>query len=287
VYLEAGGTKFWSLVRDGSSTTVRYGKIGSDGREQVKDHGDEEKAQKFAAKMEKAKRKKGYADSTSGASPAPAPAPAPAKKRSAASAKQAASKKAKTSDTQNPGRYEMATKFWEISLDGCETIVTYGKIGSEGREQVKDHGDEETAQKFVNKNVKAKVKKGYSLALPGDSKAKAAVKKLSKQKKLTKMAQVKQLKAVDQLNTIADAVAGEDAEGSLNNEDGHVSFWTYGDFKIFQWGCGGTTVGGVCEGSESAMIVENSDGEFYAKKDTFEGLAKELTKLKNAGKFPV
>jgi hypothetical protein len=31
-------------------------------------------------------------------------------------------------------------KFWEISLDGPETTVKYGAIGSGGVTQVKDHG---------------------------------------------------------------------------------------------------------------------------------------------------
>jgi predicted DNA-binding WGR domain protein len=53
-------------------------------------------------------------------------------------------------------------KFWECTLNGTGTSVTYGKVGAAGSTQVKDHGSEEAARKFFDKMVKEKTKKGYA-----------------------------------------------------------------------------------------------------------------------------
>ena len=53
-------------------------------------------------------------------------------------------------------------KFWECSLQGSSSTVTYGKVGARGATQVKDHGSEEAARKYFDKVLKEKMKKGYS-----------------------------------------------------------------------------------------------------------------------------
>jgi predicted DNA-binding WGR domain protein len=59
-FVEGNSSKFWQLVLSGSSTTVSYGKIGTNGQSQEKDHGSAAAAAKFAAKMIAEKEKKGY-----------------------------------------------------------------------------------------------------------------------------------------------------------------------------------------------------------------------------------
>ncbi len=52
--------KFWAIKLDGSSHTVKYGKIGTAGAEKTKDFGDDDEAQKDYDKLVKEKTKKGY-----------------------------------------------------------------------------------------------------------------------------------------------------------------------------------------------------------------------------------
>lgn len=67
------------------------------------------------------------------------------------------------------------SKFWCILLKGSETTVTYGKIGTKGRNHSVDHGSKEKAQKFYDKQIEDKKKDGYIDAahpegdLPSDS----------------------------------------------------------------------------------------------------------------------
>ena len=53
-------------------------------------------------------------------------------------------------------------KFWEMKIEGCTTIVTYGKIGTEGQTDTKVHSNQDTAKKFALKIQAEKEKKGYS-----------------------------------------------------------------------------------------------------------------------------
>jgi len=55
-----------------------------------------------------------------------------------------------------------ANKFWKIIVNGTETCVTYGKVGTEGKSsKVKDHGFENKAHAFAVKQVEIKSKGGY------------------------------------------------------------------------------------------------------------------------------
>jgi len=53
-------------------------------------------------------------------------------------------------------------KFWEISVDESEVTVRHGKIGASGQTSTKDLGSADKAQKFAQKQIEAKKKKGYS-----------------------------------------------------------------------------------------------------------------------------
>lgn len=59
--IEGSSSKFWEIVVDGDTHTVRYGRIGTQGRESVKSFDDEDDALEDAKKLIAAKKKKGYA----------------------------------------------------------------------------------------------------------------------------------------------------------------------------------------------------------------------------------
>jgi len=52
-------------------------------------------------------------------------------------------------------------RFWEISAQGVEVTVRFGRIGTQGQSQVKSFADETAAAKHVETLVKQKVAKGY------------------------------------------------------------------------------------------------------------------------------
>src|ERR1043165_1915846 len=63
-YSDAKSHKFWNIEVSGSTFTVTYGKVGSDGQTQTKSFASAEKAQAEADKLIKEKVKKGYLEST-------------------------------------------------------------------------------------------------------------------------------------------------------------------------------------------------------------------------------
>jgi len=74
-----GSAKFWEAVADGASVQVRYGRIGTAGRVQVKEFADPAAAGAHLAKLVAEKERKGYletgaADALPAASPAAPPA---------------------------------------------------------------------------------------------------------------------------------------------------------------------------------------------------------------------
>ncbi|WP_344586121.1 WGR domain-containing protein, partial [Kitasatospora paracochleata] len=75
-FVEGGSDKFWEAAVDGVVVTVRYGRSGTDGREQSKEFPTAEAAQAHFAKTVAEKERKGYREATAGAAPAPQPAAA-------------------------------------------------------------------------------------------------------------------------------------------------------------------------------------------------------------------
>ncbi len=55
-----------------------------------------------------------------------------------------------------------SSKFWEISVDGCEVTVRYGRIGAAGTTKVKTFADTEAAQRDADKLIAEKTGKGYA-----------------------------------------------------------------------------------------------------------------------------
>lgn len=54
-----------------------------------------------------------------------------------------------------------SSKFWEVSVDGADMTVTYGRIGTSGQTKTKTFATGEAAQKEADKLVAEKTKKGY------------------------------------------------------------------------------------------------------------------------------
>lgn len=56
---------------------------------------------------------------------------------------------------------EKSNKFWEITVNGNEHTVRYGRIGADGQTKTKEFADAEAAEKDAEKLIKSKTKKGY------------------------------------------------------------------------------------------------------------------------------
>jgi DNA ligase-1 len=54
-----------------------------------------------------------------------------------------------------------SNKFWEVSVQGTEVTVRYGRIGSQGQTNMKSFPDEAAAAKQAEKLIKEKTGKGY------------------------------------------------------------------------------------------------------------------------------
>ena len=67
--------------------------------------------------------------------------------------------------TSSKRRFEFSegnsNKFWEVSKEGTEVTVRYGRVGSQGQTNVKSFSDEGAAVKHVEKLVQEKTGKGY------------------------------------------------------------------------------------------------------------------------------
>ena len=54
-----------------------------------------------------------------------------------------------------------SNKFWEVSVNGCEMTVRYGRIGTDGRTNVKKFADAAAARREADKLIAEKTGKGY------------------------------------------------------------------------------------------------------------------------------
>jgi len=173
-------TKFWEYSLKGKKVTVRYGKIGSDGREEEKSFPNEEKARKFADSKQRQKENKGYEVVSGGGGSKKKKSSTKGKgsnkgsnkgsskkgkgKGSNKGSNKGSSKKGKggggktrlTSDSSSGG------KFWEIEVSGSDVTTRWGKEGTDGAEKSKSFPSAEKAQKEAEKQIKAKKRNGYS-----------------------------------------------------------------------------------------------------------------------------
>lgn len=53
-------------------------------------------------------------------------------------------------------------KFWEIEVLGTETVVSFGRTGTAGQNQTKDHGTPAAAHAAAQRLIAEKLKKGYA-----------------------------------------------------------------------------------------------------------------------------
>ena len=54
-----------------------------------------------------------------------------------------------------------SSKFWEISTNGNDLTVRYGRIGTSGQSQTKACISESAAEQQAHKQIAAKLAKGY------------------------------------------------------------------------------------------------------------------------------
>ncbi|MBD0674422.1 WGR and DUF4132 domain-containing protein [Streptomyces sp. CBMA156] len=76
-FVDGGSDKFWEAAVDGAAVTVRYGRSGTDGREQVKAFPTAEEARAHFAKVVAEKERKGYREICAGAGTEPGAAADP------------------------------------------------------------------------------------------------------------------------------------------------------------------------------------------------------------------
>ncbi len=54
-----------------------------------------------------------------------------------------------------------SSKFWEITIEGSELTVRFGKIGANGQTTVKQFDSADDSQAQASKLIAGKMKKGY------------------------------------------------------------------------------------------------------------------------------
>lgn len=55
-----------------------------------------------------------------------------------------------------------SSKFWELSLNGAEVIVRFGRIGTGGQAECKTFADAAAASKHAERKIREKLAKGYA-----------------------------------------------------------------------------------------------------------------------------
>ena len=184
--VDGSSSKFWEITCAGESFRVRYGKIGAEGRTQVKEFDDEEESSAVAETLIAQKLKKGYVEGGGGAK-SKAAAKAPAKKSAAPSA----GGEIASGETRYYEYHDAkSSKFWEITLADDSHTVRYGRVGTKGQSKTKDFKSAAAAQAAAQKLIGQKTGKGYEAADGGGgggaapaAKAGAAPKKAAAAKK--------------------------------------------------------------------------------------------------------
>jgi DNA ligase-1 len=93
----------------------------------------------------------------------PVPEKEPAKKTQAPVSTESPAAVASSSSTVRHFEFVegKSSKFWEISTDGCEVTVRYGRIGTAGTSKVKAHADAKAARREADRLIAEKTGKGY------------------------------------------------------------------------------------------------------------------------------
>lgn len=143
-----GHNKFWTIEQCECETIVTYGAIGAKPRESHAEHKSVENAAKWMNHQIQAKKKKGYTEADEGPQE-------PAAKRSRTDGGDKATIRLEY-------RGDGHNKFWQITVDGSNTVVEYGAIGAEPRLSEREHSSAEAAEKFKLSKVGKKKREGYS-----------------------------------------------------------------------------------------------------------------------------
>ncbi len=173
-FKEGSSNKFWEISLEGTSFSTKYGKIGTDGQETIKEWDDEDKAKKEYDKLIAEKTKKGYKLVSGGGSAAAAPAPAKAakkpvfddegttkrKRRRRSRPQRAVAEAAVVTVTSSSSKAPRRSsgRFW---LEGSSFTTKYGRLGTDGQETMKEFDSADKAKKEYDKLVAEKTKKGY------------------------------------------------------------------------------------------------------------------------------
>ena len=139
-FIEGTSSKFWDITLDGSSFTVRYGRIGTDGQVQVKAFATDAAAKAEHDKLVKEKTKKGYSlvgeavaeaapavEATAAPSPSPSPSSSPSPSPTPASPPKA---KAAKAPPPPPAPAELAAEGGWVTCGTYALSVQDGKIVS-------------------------------------------------------------------------------------------------------------------------------------------------------------
>eukprot|EP00930_Biecheleria_cincta_P047182 TRINITY_DN32653_c0_g1_i1.p1 TRINITY_DN32653_c0_g1~~TRINITY_DN32653_c0_g1_i1.p1 ORF type:complete len:389 (-),score=94.23 TRINITY_DN32653_c0_g1_i1:34-1200(-) len=141
--------KFWEIrVENEDETVVEYGRICAAPHVSHKDHGSAVEAKKFMDKMLKNKKKKGYTEVQAAAA-------------TSDDTKEPSPKKSRTGSLRLECHKDGHNKFWQITVEGCTTVVEYGAIGAKPRVSNKEHASVAGAQKYKIGLVGQKKKGGY------------------------------------------------------------------------------------------------------------------------------
>ncbi|MBL8916294.1 MAG: WGR domain-containing protein [Archangium sp.] len=167
-FSEGTSNKFWEVWIEGNSLMTRYGKIGANGQQTVKDEGSPAGAQKLYDKLIREKTGKGYVEKGGGGNGAAAPAaakPAPAAKKEAAPAAAPRAAAGPVQVEEGFRRFEFvegtSSKFWEVKVEGEQQVIRFGKIGTAGQTKEKDFDSGSEAKADTKKLIAEKTGKGY------------------------------------------------------------------------------------------------------------------------------
>jgi predicted DNA-binding WGR domain protein len=66
-------------------------------------------------------------------------------------------------DKSGSGSGKAANKFWSYDKQGTDVLVKWGRVGLKGQEKFHSFGSAAAQQKFIDKKVREKTRKGYAL----------------------------------------------------------------------------------------------------------------------------
>ena len=147
------GVEFWEITFAGREYVIRQGTVA---RRTFDDASSMEKAARVLMSLKKGKGFEQVARAVA-AEPEPEPAPAP-------------ETETEPETVLEPGDGDVryfefvsgtSSKFWEITQNGTEHTVRYGRIGAKGAKKTKSFGDEAAMQASAEKLIAQKLGKGY------------------------------------------------------------------------------------------------------------------------------